>query len=118
MLKERLHDVSVSEERLRLLLDANERLKTELELKTESDSRQVELRVTRALEADRKRGKEESEARELEVKDLHRLIGEYKRETEWAKGEIGGVREELRQAKTQVERLSEERVRMMEERQA
>ena len=112
-LKERLHEVSVQEERLRHLVDANERLKAELELKTESDARQVDLRVSRALEGERKRAREEAEAREHEVKDLHRLLGEYKRESEWAKAEIAGVREELRQAKGLVERQSEERVRIM-----
>jgi hypothetical protein len=81
---------------MRVLIETNERLKQDLEAKTETDSRQIEMKVAKALENERKSAKEEAEAREREVKDLHRLIGEYKRETEWAKGEISGVRDELK----------------------
>ena len=48
---------------------------------------------------------------------MQRLLGKYKREAEWAKGEIVGVRDELRQAKGLIERLSQEKVQMMEEHQ-
>jgi chromosome segregation ATPase len=81
------------------------------------DSRQLELRVAKALDAERKLSKNEFESLERESKDLQRLLGEYKREAEWAKGEMVGVRDELRQAKAQVERLSQEKVQMMEEHQ-
>jgi hypothetical protein len=67
---------------LRLLLDLNERLKADLELKSEGDARAVELRVGKALEGERRRAREEGDAREAEVKELHRMIGEYKGEAE------------------------------------
>lgn len=50
--------------------------------------------------------KEDSEGKEAEIKELHRLIGEYKRESEWSKGELSGFKDELKQAKTTIERLS------------
>ena len=81
------------------------------------DSRQLELRVAKALDAERKLSKNEFESLDRESKELQRLLGEYKREAEWAKGEMVGVRDELRQTKAQVERLSLEKVQMMEEHQ-
>ena len=73
--------------------------------------------MAKALDAERKLSKNEFESLDRESKELQRLLGEYKREAEWAKGEIFGVRDELRQAKAQVERLSQEKVQMMEEHQ-
>ena len=69
------------------------------------------------MDAERKLSKNEFESLERESKELQRLLGEYKREAEWAKGEIVGVRDELRQAKGLIERLSQEKVQMMEEHQ-
>jgi hypothetical protein len=52
--------------------------------------------VAKALDAERKLCKNEFESLDRESKEMQRLLGDYKKDAEWAKGEIVGVRDELR----------------------
>jgi hypothetical protein len=101
--------MSIDQERLRLLIERNTFLERDLIERQEEIDKQLDKRVAKVLDTERRLNKNLMEEREREIKDLRQLILTQQTEAQRTQAELISLREEVRSSKSLIERLSQDK---------